>query len=132
MLQVEINPYWNQHEYKAALAARGLEGTVFEGWYPLGHGDKGLLGEPLFAKLGEKYRKTPAQIVLRWHLQEGNVVFPTTRSVEHLRENLDVFDFELAPNEMARVNALPQRPYYVVPEDAPGFVLTHNDYRKQA
>ena len=132
VFQVEINPYWNQHKYKAALAARGLEGVVFEGWYPLGHGDKALLAEPLFAGLAEKYHKTPAQIVLRWHLQEGNVVFPTTRSVEHMRENLDVFDFALTADEMTRVNALPQRPYYVVPEDAPDFVLAHNDYSNQA
>ena len=132
VLQVEINPYWNQHEYKAALAARGLEGAVFEGWYPLGHGDKDLLAEPLFQELAEKHHKTPAQVVLRWHLQEGNVVFPTTRSAEHMRENLDVFDFELTAGELARVNALPQRPYYVVPEDAPDFVLAHNDYSKQA
>ena len=132
VIQVEINPYWNQHELKAALAERGLDGAIFEGWYPLGHGDKALLAEPIFQELAEKYRKTPAQIVLRWHLQEGNVVFPTSRSTEHMRENLDVFDFELTEDEMARVNALPQRPYYVVPEDALDFVLAHNDYSKQA
>ena len=132
VIQVEINPYWNQHELKAALAERGLDGAIFEGWYPLGHGDKALLAEPIFQELAEKYRKTPAQIVLRWHLQEGNVVFPTSRSTEHVRENLDVFDFELTEDEMARVNALPQRPYYVVPEDALDFVLAHNDYSKQA
>ena len=132
VIQVEINPYWNKHEYKAALAERGLGDAVYEGWYPLGHGDKALLAEPLFLELAEKYHKTPAQIVLRWHVQEGNVVFPTSRNPEHMRENLGVFDFELSDDEMARVNALPQRPYYVVPEDAPVFVLAHNDYGKQA
>ena len=132
VFQVEINPYWNQHEYKAALAELGLGDAVFEGWYPLGHGDKGLLAEPVFQELARKYDKTAAQIVLRWHLQEGNVVFPTARSVEHMRENLDIFDFALTEDEMARVNALPQRPYYVVPEEAPDFVLAHNDYSKQA
>lgn len=132
VFQVEINPHWNQHEYKAALAERRLADAVFEGWYPLGHGDKALLAEPILAELAEKHHKTPAQIVLRWHLQEGNVIFPTTRSVEHIRENLDVFDFALTDDEMARVNALPQRPYYVVPEDAPDFVLAHNDYTQQA
>ena len=132
VIQVEINPYWNQHELKAALAERDLGGVVFEGWYPLGHGDKALLAEPLFLELAEKYHKTPAQIVLRWHVQEDNVVFPTSRNPEHMRENLGVFDFELSDDEMARVNALPQRPYYVVPEDAPDFVLAHNDYGKQA
>lgn len=132
VIQVEINPYWNQHTYKAALTERGLAGAVFEGWYPLGHGDKALLAEPVFRELAEKYGKTPAQVVLRWHLQEGNVVFPTSRNPEHMRENLDVFDFELTAEEMARVNALPQHAYYTVPEEPPAFVLVHNDYSKQA
>lgn len=132
VIQVEINPYWNQHTYKVALTERGLADAVFEGWYPLGHGDKALLAEPVFRELAEKYGKTPAQVVLRWHLQEGNVVFPTSRNPEHMRENLDVFDFELTAEEMARVNALPQHAYYTVPEEPPAFVLVHNDYSKQA
>lgn len=132
VIQVEINPHWNQHELKAALAARGLDQVVFEGWYPLGHGDKGLLAEPVITELAKRYGKTPAQVILRWHLQEGNVVFPTSRNPEHMRENLDVFDFELSEEEMARVNALPQHSYYQIPEEPPAFVLAHNDYSKQA
>ena len=128
-LQVELNPYWSQHELKAALADLDL---VFEGWYPLGHGDAALVGEPVFAELAGKYGKTPAQVVLRWHIQEGNVVFPMTKNPEHMRENLSVFDFELTDEEMARINALPQRAYYEVPEEPPAFVLTHNDYSNQA
>ena len=132
VVQVEINPYWNQHQLKADLAALGLGDAVFEGWYPLGHGDRALLAEPLFRELAEKYHKTAAQVVLRWHVQEGNVVFPTSRNPEHIAQNLDVFDFELTDEEMARVNALPQHSYYTVPEEPPAFVLAHNDYSRQA
>lgn len=132
VIQVEINPYWNQHELKEALAARGLADAVFEGWYPLGHGDRALLAEPVFARLAQKYGKTPAQVILRWHVQEGNVVFPTSRNPEHMRENIDVFDFELTADEMAEVAALPQHSYYQIPEEPPAFVLAHNDYSRQA
>lgn len=132
VLQVEINPYWNQHELKVALADMGLGDTVLEGWYPFGHGDAKLLGEPVFAKLAQKYGKTPAQMIMRWHLQEGNVVFPKTLNPAHMAENLDVFDFELTNDEMAQINRLPQKAYYEVPEEPPAFVLAHNDYSKQA
>lgn len=66
-----------------------------------------------------------------WHIQEGNVVFPKTLNPEHMRENLDVFDFELTADEMAEINGLPQKPYYVVPDEPPAFVLQHNDYDAQ-
>lgn len=129
VLQVEINPYWNQHELKAALAERDI---TFEGWYPLGHGDAKLLDEPVFAELAAKYGKTPAQVILRWSIQEGNVVFPKTLSAEHMADNLAIFDFSLTDDEMAQINALPQRAYYTVPEEPPAFVLAQNDYAKQA
>ena len=132
VLQVEINPYCNQHELKAALAERGLSDAVFEGWYPLGHGDAGLLAEPVFTELAQKYGKSPAQVILRWSFQEGNVTFPKTLNPAHMRDNIDIFDFELTEDEMARVNALPQHPYYQVPEEPPAFVLATNDYSKQA
>lgn len=132
VLQVEINPYWNQHALKDELAKMGLGDITLEGWYPLGHGDEGLLAEPVFTELAKKYGKTPAQIILRWSVQEGNVVFPKTLNPEHMRQNIDIFDFELTSDEMAQVNALPQHPYYDVPEEPPAFVLATNDYSKQA
>ena len=128
VLQVEINPYWNQHALKSELSDLNL---AFEGWYPLGHGDQSLLAEPVFARLAERYGKTPAQIILRWHLQEGNVTFPKTCNPKHIKDNIDIFDFSLTDDEMAEINALPQRPYYTVPEEAPDFVLRHNDYSQQ-
>ena len=132
VLQVEIHPYWNQHALKAELAAMGLCDIVFESWYPFGHGDAKLLSDPVLAKIGAAHGKTPAQVILRWLIQEGDVVFPKTTNPDHLRANFDVFDFELTDAEVAAINNLPQQAYYDVPEEAPDFVLVHNDYSKQA
>lgn len=131
-LQVEINPYWNQHALKAELAKIGLGDIVYEGWYPFGHGDAKLLAEPVIAKIAEAHGKTVAQVILRWMLQEGVVTFPKTTNPQHILDNIDVFDFELSDDEMARIDALPQKAYYDVPEEAPDFVLVQNDYSKQA
>lgn len=128
VLQVEINPRWNQHPLKEALAAENL---VYEGWYPLGHGDKELLSLPVFTTLAKKYGKAASQVILRWHIQEGNVVFPKTLNPQHMAENIDLFDFKLTDKEMAEINALPQEPYYHVPDEAPAWVWGPNDYSKQ-
>lgn len=119
VLQVEINPRCNQHDMKEWLESKGV---TFEGWYPLGHGDAGLLEIPVIRELADKYGKTPAQIVLGWSIQDGNVVFPKTLDPEHMRQNLDVFDFELTDDEMQRIAAIPQKPYYDVPDEAPAFI----------
>lgn len=129
VIQVEINPRWNQHALKSAFAG---ESFVYEGWYPLGHGDKTLLAMPVFQKLAEKYGKSAAQVILRWHVQEGNVVFPKTLNPVHMADNLDVFDFELTADEMAEIDAVPQQAYYDVPDQAPDWVWGPNNYRKQA
>lgn len=125
VLQVELHPHWNQHELKGQLAEHGI---AFESYYPLGHGDAKLLGEPLFAELAEKHGKTAAQVILRWNVQEGNIVFPKTLNPEHMAANIDLFDFELSDDDMARISALEQVPYYVVPEEAPDFVKPLYDY----
>ncbi len=102
-LQVECHPYWQQQEVKEHLKKYG---TVIESWYPIGHGDKGLIEEPIFTKLADKYHKTNVQIILRWHIQEGNVVFPKTSNLQHLKDNFDIFDFELTNNEMKGISKL--------------------------
>ena len=102
-LQVELHPYFQQNELRRRVAACG---TVLEAWYPLGHGDSGLLREPLFARLGEKYGKTPAQVILRWHIQEGTVIFPKSTNPQHIRDNFDIFDFALTDDEMAQIRAM--------------------------
>lgn len=131
-LQVELNPYWNQHALKDELAKIGLGDIVYEGWYPFGHGDAKLLAEPVLAKIAEAHGKTVAQVILRWMLQEGVVTFPKTTNPQHILDNIDVFDFKLSEDEMTRINRLPQKAYYDVPEEAPDFVLVQNDYSKQA
>ena len=100
VVQVEAHPYFPQTELKAFLAETGM-GIM--AWYPLGHGDKNLINEPVFAKLAGKYGKTNAQIILRWHVQSGNVVFPGSRNPEHIRDNFDIFDFALTGEEMAEI-----------------------------
>ena len=131
VLQVELNPYWNQHALKAELATMGLGDVVLEGWYPFGHGDAKLLAEPVLAKIAEAHGKTtrPGDLAVD---AAGRALSPSpkTTDAQHMRDNFDVFDFELSDDEMARVNALPQKAYYEVPEEAPDFVLVHNDYSK--
>ena len=100
VVQVEAHPYFPQTALKAFLAETGM-GLM--AWYPLGHGDKNLVGEPVFAKLAAKYGKSNAQIILRWHVQSGNVVFPGSRNPEHIRDNFDIFDFALTGEEMAEI-----------------------------
>lgn len=103
VLQVECHPYYAQHALRDRLAPYG---TAIECWYPLGHGDSGLLGEPVLARVGEKYGKTPVQVILRWHIQQGNIIFPKSTNPDHIRSNADIFDFELDDDDMAAVDGL--------------------------
>lgn len=100
VLQVECHPYYPQRELRKRIAPYG---TVIECWYPLGHGDKGLLGDPTIVALAEKYGKSPAQIILRWDIQEGNIVIPKALNTEHMAQNIDVFDFELTEGDMESI-----------------------------
>lgn len=103
VLQVECHPYYQQNELKKRVEKYG---TVIEAWYPIGHGDKGLINEPLFAKLAQKYNKTNVQIILRWHIQEGTIVFPRSTNPVHIKENFEIFDFELTEDEMNEIRKL--------------------------
>ena len=102
-LQVECHPYFQQRELKKRIAPYG---TVIEAWYPIGHGDTGLINETVFTELAEKYGKTNVQIILRWHIQEGNVIFPKSTNPQHIKDNFDIFDFELTDGEMEKIAAL--------------------------
>jgi diketogulonate reductase-like aldo/keto reductase len=111
--QIECHPYGQQKVLKAYHDENGI---VTEAWYPLGHGDKNLLHEPVLLSIGAKHGKTAAQVILRWHLQEGNVVFPLARSDKHRRENFDVFDFALDEEDMNAIRAMDRdRSYDFVP-----------------
>ena len=87
-------------------------------WYPLGHGDKTLIEEPVFAKLGQKYGKTPAQVILRWHTQMGFAVIPGSKNVDHIKDNLDILDFILSDEEMAEIAKLDKGVRYYNRTDA--------------
>ncbi len=100
MVQVEAHPYYPQTELKNILAETGM-GLM--AWYPLGHGDKSLINEPIFTELAKKYGKTNAQIILRWHIQSGNVVIPGSKNPDHIRDNFDIFDFALSDEDMAQI-----------------------------
>lgn len=109
VLQTEVHPYSQEKELKTFLAG---EGIVIQAWYPLGHGDKALIEEPLFARLGQKYGKSSAQIILRWHIQDGNIVIPGSKNPEHIKANLDLFDFALTDGEMAQIAAMDRKKRY--------------------
>lgn len=103
VLQVECHPYYAQHALKKRIEKYG---TVIESWYPIGHGDKGLINEPVFTRQAEKYGKTNVQIILRWQIQEGNIIFPKTTNPEHMKSNFDIFDFSLTDEEMTEIAKL--------------------------
>lgn len=109
VLQTELHPYHQEPELKAFLLENGI---VPQAWYPLGHGDKALLEEPLFAELGKKYGKSAAQIILRWHMQDGNIVIPGSKNPEHIKANFDLFDFALTDEEMNKIAAMNQNKRY--------------------
>lgn len=115
VLQTEVHPYSQEKALKGFL---NKEGIVIQAWYPLGHGDKALLEEPVFARLAKKYGKSSAQIILRWHMQDGNIVIPGSKDPAHIRDNFDLFDFSLSDAEMAEIAALDQqkRYYHSTPE----------------
>ncbi len=99
--QVELHPDLAQLELRGFHAEHGI---VTEAWSPLAQG--GLLTEQSLVALGEKYGKTPAQIILRWHLQIGNVVIPKSVTPDRIRGNIDLFDFELADDDIAVIGEL--------------------------
>lgn len=111
--QIELHPYFQQRDLVPFLASRGI---TAEAWYPLGHGSKELLDEPVLVELARKYGKSPVQVILRWHVQSGFVAIPKSTNPSHIRQNLEVFDFALTADEMTRIGALDRgRPTFRVP-----------------
>ncbi len=111
VLQTEIHPYDQEKELKEFLKQTGM---AIQAWYPLGHGDENLLKEPVFMELGQKYRKEPAQIILRWHIQAGNIVIPGSKNPVHIQDNFELFDFTLTQQEMMRIAELDQHKRYYI------------------
>ena len=128
-IQVEAHPYYTQQELRKTLDKYGIK---LMSWYPLGHGDKSLIEEPVFVSLAEKYNKTPAQIILRWHTQMGFVVIPGSKNVAHIKENLDILDFTLTDEEMKKIAELDkgERYYHRTDEQLVQFAAWRPDYEK--
>ncbi len=101
--QIELHPYLPQSQLREYHRAHGI---ATEAWSPIGGQGGDLLHEPSLAALAEKYGKSPAQIVLRWHLQLGNIVFPKSTTPSRIAENIDIFDVELADDDLATIAEL--------------------------
>lgn len=104
--QVEIHPYHQQAEAKAWMEKYGVQP---EAWAPFGEGRGGLFDDPVLAAIARQYGKTPAQVILRWHLQRGVVIIPKSTHIERMRQNLDIFDFALSEEDMAAIAALDKK-----------------------
>ncbi|QKG20434.1 aldo/keto reductase [Actinomadura verrucosospora] len=100
--QIELHPYFQQDELRAFHQEHGIH---TEAWAPLGQG-QGLLDDPVLAGIAQAHDRTPAQVVLRWHVQVGNVVIPKSVTPRRIAENIDVFGFDLAPEEMQAIAGL--------------------------
>jgi 2,5-diketo-D-gluconate reductase A len=96
-----VHPYFDNPARTATLE----HGALVEAWSPLGQGG-GELTDPVVTALAEKHGKTPAQVVLRWHLDRGDIVFPKSMSKARLAENADIFDFALTGDDVAALTAL--------------------------
>ena len=128
-IQVEAHPYYTQKELRKTLDKYDIK---LMSWYPLGHGDKSLINEPVFVELGKKYGKSSAQIILRWHTQMGFVVIPGSKNVDHIKDNLDILDFRLTDDEMAEIAKLDkdERYYHRTDEQLAGFAAWTPDFEK--
>lgn len=129
-IQVEAHPYFTQKELRRTLDRYGIK---LMSWYPLGHGDQSLINEPVFAELGRKYGKTPAQVILRWHTQMGFVVIPGSKNVDHIKDNLDILDFRLTDEDMAEIAKLDkgERYYHRTDEQLAGFAAWRPKFEKK-
>ena len=128
-IQVEAHPYFTQKELRKTLDKYGIK---LMSWYPLGHGDKSLMKEPIFVKLGQKYGKSPAQVILRWHTQMGFVVIPGSKNVAHIKDNLDILDFTLTDEEMAEIATLDKdkRYYHRTDEQLNSFAAWRPEFER--
>lgn len=105
VVQNEIHPYYQENDVIPYIQGKGI---VVEGWYPLGgrgHTAE-LLGNEVISEIAQAHGKSSAQVILRWNLQKGVVVIPGSSNPEHIRENMDIFDFALTDEEMAKINGL--------------------------
>ncbi|MET3806458.1 2,5-diketo-D-gluconate reductase A [Nakamurella sp. UYEF19] len=99
--QIEVHPYLTQEPLRAFDDEHGIK---TEAWSPIAQGK--VLDDPTITAIAKEYDKTPAQVVLRWHVQHGSIIFPKSVTPERMKENFEIFDFELAPADMGSISAL--------------------------
>ena len=114
VIQVECHPYYPQTKLREFIKGYDI---ALQAWFPLGHGDKTLFEQPVFTGLSEKYGKSVGQIILRWHVQMGNIVIPGARSENHIKDNIDIFDFELTDEELSEIAKIDRGTPYVTHEE---------------
>ena len=100
--QIEVHPYFNQQELQEFCDRHDIKVTA---WMPLMR-NRGLLDNPVIVKIAEKYHKTPAQVVLRWHLAHNRIIIPKSQTPKRIQENIDILDFNLELTEVAEIDAL--------------------------
>ncbi|HGO4133044.1 TPA: aldo/keto reductase [Staphylococcus aureus] len=100
--QIEVHPYFNQQELQEFCDCHDIKVTA---WMPLMR-NRGLLDDPVIVKIAEKYHKTPAQVVLRWHLAHNRIIIPKSQTPKRIQENIDILDFNLELTEVAEIDAL--------------------------
>lgn len=113
VIQVEAHPYYPQTELKKQIENENIH---IQAWFPLGHGDPTLREQEIFTELANKYNKSNVQIILRWHIQSGHIVIPGATKEEHIKSNIDIFDFELTDEEMKKIAELDKNKRYYEPD----------------
>ena len=124
--QVELHPFFQQHE---ALKIMKEEGIVTEAWGPFAEGKFGIFQNPTLVRIGEKYHKSAAQVALRWNMDRGVVVIPKSTHIDRIKENFDVFDFHLTPDEMQDIAKLDLGHSEIVDYDLPMLMRMFHEYK---
>ena len=107
--QVECHPYAPCDDLRKELDKINC---YIEAWSPIGRGNSQLLNEPILIEIAKKYNKTVAQVILRWHIEKGNIVFPKSSNPKHIKENFEIFDFKLTQEEIDKINSLKSKPIF--------------------
>lgn len=129
VMQVEAHPYYPAEAVKDFCDQQHI---VLQSWYPLGHGSRELLEDPVVTEIARRHKKSSAQVVLRWHLQAGFCPVPGSKSPEHIRENGEIFDFSLSDDDMTRLADINRhKPFYqVTPESLQRLATTKCNFEE--
>ena len=101
--QLECNPFCQRKGEREIMDKNNI---ILQSWYPIGHGDKALVNNKNIIEIGKKYNKSAVQVILRWHIQSGFIAIPKSTSPAHIKDNFDIFDFELSEEDMQKINSL--------------------------